>query len=449
MDRDFVSGIHAAARTRDTLSTMMREKAELIKRTHAVAVVLVALFAGVPAMAAQQQVFGPKQYDVIERYGKENRYSETFKAGEGLYLVKIQNGERPPERVDLMEFSINGKKLLRDDRYEYRFIACFAALQKENFFELVLKDRKPVGSKRPPPVPKFVTITIMPAPIKAPEGAFGLNSWRGLKDYIGGIQKIKAPESMSLAVSAASLQNDIAVRSEAMRGLSDRKDVSSQDFILRIYNDFRDQPNVRAEAALALGKLGDKSMVPVLMNGVLDANETIRIGSTRALSLYREEDTHESLSTMIGKLDPWRKDAVLRALASAGWRPVGTLKDMAESSDIHVANTAIELLGGLEGPAETEFLLKLLENPGGKDTKVIIAALGISRDRRAVEPLLLIARDPKKRRGREAALGTALADLGDPRAAGVIKDMARDLATSPDYDILFYAYMKLTGKELK
>lgn len=230
---------------------------------------------------------------------------------------------------------------------------------------------------------------------------------------------------MSLALSAASLQNDVAIRSDAMRKLSDLKERSAQDYLLSIYGDVNCVQDVRGEAALALGILGDKAVIPVLIPGVLDPENKVSIGSVRALSFYKEEDTQGDLIKMLERLDFMRKDAAIKAIVSAGWKPVGTIVKLTESNDPQVANTATKLLGGMQDPRATELLLKLLDQPGPRDQTVIISALGDTKDPRAVEPLLKIAGNPELRKGKQAELGEALASLGDQRAAEPLADMIK------------------------
>ncbi len=408
--------------------------------------VVMVLLAGVPAADAQE-LFGPVRYDVRERYGKDNLYQETFNAPERLSLIKIQNGTRPSERPDFIDLSLNGVKLLGNEPLGYPFIACFVSLGKKNTLELNLRDQKPSGMRRPLPAPKFILLSVMPAFSRFPEGIYGISTWNGLKDLVGGIQKIKSPASASLAVSAVDLQQDVSTRTEAMRKLSARKDPAAQDIILFLYGDAWAAPEVRAEAAAALGTLGDTRMIPLLMNGLLDPNEKIGAGAARALSLFKEEETRQQLSAMLERLDPIRKTAVIRAMSGAGWRPLGTMMDMAGSPDPYVANVAIEILGHMRNARVSDFLLTLLANPGARSTAVILTSLGESRDSRVVEHLLAIAKDPEKRKGMEASLGAALANLGDARAAEVIQEMAQKARTRSDHLALQEAYRRLTGKD--
>lgn len=410
-------------------------------------VALAASFAG----ASEKVLFGPEKYDVKDRYGKVNRYSGAFTAGEGLYLIRLKNGDKLPERSDWIEFTLNGEKLLKDGKYGYRYFAGFVNLKRENTFEIVLKDDRPSGLRRPTLPPRFVTVTVLPAPpaLKKMKGVFGLNEWDGLNKYSETILKIKNADAVSFALSASSIQNDVSVRADALRKLSDLKEHSAQDYLLSVYGDVNCVQDVRGEAALALGVLGDKAVIPVLMPGVLDPEDKVNIGSARALSFYKEEDTQGQLMKMLERLDFMRKDSVINAIVSAGWKPVGTIMKLAESPDHQVADIATKLLGGMQDPRATNLLLKLLDQPGTRNQAVIISALGDTKDPRTVDPLLKIANDPERRKGMQVELGEALANLGDQRAAEPIADMIKKADNRASWERLRAAYVKLTGKEFK
>jgi HEAT repeat protein len=416
----------------------------------AVLFLMVVLFAfTVSGAEPEKTIFGPERYDVKERYGRNNVYKAGFKAAEGRYLIRLQNGSRPPERSDFIEFTLNGQKLLREGAYPYGFVATVANLQKENSFEIVLRDAAPSGFKRPPLPPRFVVVTVMPFTGKLPNGAYGVNAWDGLKDITGNLEKITNPESASLAVTAINLQNDAPARAEAIRKLSDRKDAATLAFITAVFHDIQGSSDVRGEAALALGLLGDKSSIPSLMKGVLDPEEKVRLGSARALSFYPEEDTGEPLANMLGRLDVMRRDAVIRAIVEAGWKPVATLLELAEANDPQVSRTAISLLGTTGDPRAAELLLRLFQDPGRRDLRAIISALGQTQDSRAIEPIVRMAKDPVKRAGSEAELGAALADLGDVKSSVLIAEMIRKTESRQAQQRLRDAYKKLTGKEYR
>lgn len=158
----------------------------MMKRLHMMAAVLTMVVCALSlAGAAEQAIFGPEKYDVKERYGKVNRYTGTFTAGEALYLLKLQNGDKLPERSEWIELTLNGEKLLKDGKYGYRYFGGFVNLKKENTFEIVLKAEKPSGFRRPALSPRFVTLTVHPvaSELKKMKGVFGLNTWDGLNTY--------------------------------------------------------------------------------------------------------------------------------------------------------------------------------------------------------------------------------------------------------------------------
>lgn len=415
----------------------------------AVTVLAAGVASGAGAADEAPALFGPVKYDVKERYGKPNQYTATFTASEGRHLLKLQNGEKLTERSEWIELTVNGEKVLPDGKYGYRFFGGFLDLHKENTLVVVVKDEKPAGFRRPTLPPRFVTITVIPAPpgLKQLKGMFGLNTWESLEKYGDAILKIKEPGARSLALAAASLQNDTAARADAIRKLSDLKDASAQEYLLAMYTDLNCVQDVRGEAALALGVLGDKAVIPMLMPGIFDPEDKVSTGSARALSFFREEDTQELLQKSLERLDAMRRDAVINAIVSAGWKPTGTILKLAESSDPMIAATATRLLGVMQDPRATDLLLKYLAEPGQRDEKAIITALGHTKDPRAVEPLLSIAKDPEKRKGKQAELGEALAELGDQRAAESIAELIRKADNRTTWDRLRAAYRKLTGKE--
>ena len=413
------------------------------------ALLLLAAAAVPSAPAADKTVFGPAKYEVADRYGKANRYTASFRASEALYLVLIENGEKPGERPDFIEFSLNGVHMLRNDQYLYRYLACFAKLRADNSFELVLRDRIPEGFRRPAPTPKnaVVSAVTVQANMAVLNGVFGAQSREGLQEVVDALVKIKSPEARQYAMKSASLQNDLSTRLDAARKLTDLKERSAQDHLRKTLRDMAADSDVRAEAAFALGMIGDRADIPLLMRGVVDSDEKIAAGAARGLSFYPEADTQEPLITTLEQMDNMRKGPVIRNIASAGWKPVGAMTTMADSKDPYIASTALHLLGSMNDARATDYLLQLLDQPGGKDVRVVISALGMTRDPRAAERLLAIATDPARRAGNEAELCEALANLGEQRAVKPIEDMMRNVQYGTAWRRMNTAYKQLTGKD--
>ncbi len=396
--------------------------------------------------AAEKILFGPQKYEVKERYGALNTYKADFTASEGLFVVRLQNGDKWPERPDFLEFTLNNVKYLREARYDHPVIALFVRLGRQNSFQLMLRDAKPSGMKRPTPTPKFTYVTVVPPPVQGIEGAFGARTWEDAISYVKKIKNIKNSVAQTLAAEAAGLQNDTSARAEALRKLSDMKEPSALEFILHVYSDISDLAEVRAEAALAIAAFGDKRHINILINELANPDETIRVATARALSFYKEEDTSAPLKNLLGRLDTMRSTALMRALAEGGWRPVSALVEMARSSDVYAANTAIEILGGLKDSRATDVLLELAESPGKNDLRTIVRSLGRSADPRAVDMLIKIANDPSKRKGIELDIADAFIELADAKAADAIGQMIKN-APNPAVEFrLRDAYRKLVGR---
>lgn len=411
------------------------------------AILLIAVVA--PAgHAAEAPVFGPVKYDVNERYGKKNLYTADFSASEALYLIKLQNGDESSSPSDFLALSVNGQPVVLDDRYPFTFIACFIKLKKENTLELLLKDVRPPGFRRPPLVPKSVTITVLPAPaqMRSLRGSFGLQAWEGVQDIIATLQGIKKPAAVGLAMEACSLSLTTAERAEALRKLSDLKEPSAENYLLKVYGSRTAPTELRAEAALAIAVLGNVSQIPLLIQGVVDPNELIRAACARGLSFFPEERTGDELMQVLMRLDKLRRGTVVDTIVQSGWKPFATMRKMADSEDTVVAAIGLDFIGKTKEPRSTDLLLDMLSRKDDEKAKAVIRALGKTGDPRATEALLPLAADPKQRAGKEVELADALADLGDQRAAPLIEKMIKEAQLVPIENRLRGAYRRLTGK---
>lgn len=409
---------------------------------------LILAVAGVAA-GAEQTVFGPKKYDVKDRYGKKNLYTAQVPAAPGFYVIQVLVGEKPEERPDYLWIAVNGRKVAIEDRYSYRYLAGFVELAKENTLELGVRDEMPAGFRRPPATPRNVTITVLPVPpaLMILRGTFGLASWEALKDAAEGFQRIKNPAAVQLAMDSISVHHDTGSRAAAVRKLSDLRERTAEEFLLRLFNEPKTSSDVRSEACLALAVLGDKKFIPLLARTILDPDDGISMAAARGLSLYPEEDTQPEMTKVLEKLDPMRKNSAVKTIVNAGWKPVNTIIGLANSSDLYVANMAVGILGGMKEARATDHLLKMLENPGKTDMRIIIRALGDTGDPRVIDVLLAVAADPVKRQGKESDLADALVKFGDQRAAGPIAEMIKK-ASNPNTEWrLRNAYRRLTGKD--
>ena len=423
----------------------------IMKRCITLSVLVTAWFSilasGAFGAGPERLIYGPVRYDVKERYGTPNIYADRFGASKGLFAIKLQNGEKPLERSEFIKFSLNGETVLRDGWYEYMFLACIVPLEQENEFELELKDVKPLGFKRPHLPARFVTMSVLPASIHLPPGVYGLDSWQGLKDIEVLLGKITNRETAVLAAGALDLSKEVAVRAETMRTLSLRKDPSALPLINAVFHDLHAAAAVRGEAATALGLLGNVTSIPALMIGIQDAEENVRLGSARALSLYPEENIREPLTRLLERLDPIRRDVLVSTMVQVGWKPSRTLHGLVKSPDQAVSATAINVLVKSGDREAFDLLLELLDRPGSLDPGTVIGILAETGDTRAVAALENMARNPSRRTGREAELAEALAALRDPGAVAVIADLAEATPRGVTRFRIEQAYKRLAGRD--
>ena len=66
------------------------------------------------AVAGEKETFGPVTYDVKERYGLDNVYTGSFSAADGLFIIRLQLGNKIPERPEQLQLTVNGQKVVPD-----------------------------------------------------------------------------------------------------------------------------------------------------------------------------------------------------------------------------------------------------------------------------------------------------------------------------------------------
>lgn len=409
------------------------------------------LFAlAVPALSfSADEAFGPVRFDVKERYGLENRYTEMFPATEGPHAILIRNGTSAAERPDVLAVQVNGEQVIGGEPLEHPLVIAVLHLRKQNVLDVGIRDHKPTGTRKPALRPKFIILSVVPLPGRFPGGLFGAANEKGFRSLMDALRDIGSRSGPAYALAAADLRRPVDERVRALRSLADERDASAAPFLTLFADDPWTQPEVRAEAVRGIGMTGDASVVPVLVSGLLDHEDTVRVASALALSSLPEDAAIAPVRDLLASLDPMRTAAFIRAMNEGAWKPVGALREAAGSDDPVIANKAVEVLGKVDDPRVPELLLEYLGSPGKRSMSVIISALGATRDRRAVERLLAIAMDQEKRTGNEAALGVALADLGEKRAVKPIRSMAKSVGSFEEFMALAEAYRRLTGEELK
>ncbi len=222
-------------------------------------------------------------------------------------------------------------------------------------------------------------------------------------------------------------------RCYAILGLGYIKNDEEVVKILRELLSHPDKPEVTAAAALALGQLKDASAVQILarhiQRGVLYQGEKYdrRVRAYAALGLGRI-GTREALNELKKSLDDKDKavqESVAIALGAAGLpEALGPLSRLLSSRDSAVRGFAAISLSRIPDQGVYPLLLNAFQNV--KDHQVdgmIVLALGLSGDKRAVPELQKILATKTKRPLIKGAAAIALGLLKDTSAVPLITDL--------------------------
>jgi HEAT repeat protein len=176
-------------------------------------------------------------------------------------------------------------------------------------------------------------------------------------------------------------------------------------------------PGVRAGAAYALGRIGDRAAVEPLIDRLQDDDPHVR--STVVPALRRLNDRRGVASLVAALRDAHPSVRLQAAGALAGLndpQAVPALIDALNDADAEVRRQAAGALGQLDDPQAVPALIDLLHDADREVRLQAAGALARIGDTRAVEPLMdrLTAQEDYARVQIVAVIG--LGDLLDPRA---------------------------------
>lgn len=190
------------------------------------------------------------------------------------------------------------------------------------------------------------------------------------------------------------------------------------------------QPDVRVEALRALGVIDDDSVVPMLISALKDPAPRVRDMASEALLRWRSPGVARQLAAALSSPDLRRQAGTI--LASMGEAAVEPLVDVVVDLERDVAATAGQLLGRIVGPAP---FIAQLSSRNADDRIRAVEVLGAIDGPTASEWLLGSLSDPDQRvRSRVVVL---LGELGDPRALDPLKqvflnDPVHDVSTAAE-----------------
>ncbi len=193
-------------------------------------------------------------------------------------------------------------------------------------------------------------------------------------------------------------------------------------------------PNVRAGAARALGKIGDMRALTPLIECLDHDNDievrksvvwALHMGGTRAVP---------SLIDALQDLDEWVRFGAVIVLAKIGRDAVGPLIGALRSSATMVRANAAETLGRIGDGSAADALAEALDDPEASVWEQAAISLGRMQDARAVYPLIDIVDNPDSTLRTKAI--KALGHIKDIRAIDCLIDVTYN---EPDRWMVLFA----------
>lgn len=234
----------------------------------------------------------------------------------------------------------------------------------------------------------------------------------------GGDEHDRAREGLETLAA----DKEAAVRFAALAGIGRIGDARALDAVLPRFDD--EAPMVREVAVIAAAQLRDPRALPRVRRALADTHPQVRFQAVISLAELDGEGARVALFTALADDDAAVRGNAAAALATLDADPATAdrLAKLLRDPDANVrveAALALAKAGDLRAAKE---LARHLDNDRAFEVIEAIAALG-ARDR--ADDLAKVARAFLRPLDLKAAAAAALAKLGDPRGAAVLRDIAR------------------------
>ena len=194
------------------------------------------------------------------------------------------------------------------------------------------------------------------------------------------LYKIKDPLTGEFLIEAAH-DDDPRIRLAAYRALGENKVTAAVDVLLAALTNGKEDE--RKEAAIALGKIGDRKALEPLLNATEDPTPIVRLGCAIALGNFRDDRVRTQLMKLVQDAD---KQVLLQALVALGKQDsvetykilVAALRNADRDIRLHAVNgiaysTSESIIGDLISALERETrvtvynrIIEVLEAKTGK-----------------------------------------------------------------------------------
>ena len=180
---------------------------------------------------------------------------------------------------------------------------------------------------------------------------------------------------------------------------------------------------VRRSAVVALGRIGDSSATPALIDTL--SEESLAIDAANALAQIGDPRAGDGLLNLIGNDDASIRQAAVSALSSLGLPPKPErIIPLLADSDPNVRESAAKIAGYFGYPEASSALVALSRDPNERVRCAVIEHLPFVEDKRVLEVLVHALRDetPNVRAAAARALGTMDAPEVVPQLIEALSD---------------------------
>jgi HEAT repeat protein len=159
----------------------------------------------------------------------------------------------------------------------------------------------------------------------------------------------------------------------AVRVLGDLRASEARGVLQRVACDGKKE-DLRAQAVLALGKIGDPEDVPVLLKGTKDESWPVRAQAANALGMIGEVSTIPTLKDLAADEEWWVRLNACKALANMGPEGEKALLELLQGDDHYARDRAAVTL---ETRGVTRRMVRQLAKPGkrGERARTIVDAV--------------------------------------------------------------------------
>lgn len=270
-------------------------------------------------------------------------------------------------------------------------------------------------------------------------------SYKSLPCAYGALALGYIKNTKSIEILKEILDQNTNARSEtqcsALLSLGNIQEKSLIPFISNILHDSSRDKSVRAYAALALGKIKDRSTLPELKKALTDQDPSIRSSVVIAIGLTKSSESKDDLIKVLSndRTSEVRAYAVI-ALAQLGDKSAySIISKIAKKGDYTVQNMSILALGILGNEDALPELRDILEKKGDPVIyRATIVALGLLKDKISVPKLIKIVDTEDSDPITWAYAIQSLGMIGDTQAVSVLEKAFQKVQARPDLAISAY-----------